>query len=71
MIGRAPTNEQMEQFDKLKKETESFNAVLVKELKTRGAIDKIVDSILGKQKLVTKLEDDLADSSQLTSVEKL
>ena len=66
-----PTNEQMKQFDKLKKETESFNAVLVKELKTRDTIDKIVDSILGKQKLATKLEDDLAKSSQLTSVEKL
>ena len=66
-----PTNEQMKQFDKLKKETESFNAVLVKELKTRDTIDKIVDSILGKQKLATKLEDDLTKSSQLTSVEKL
>ena len=66
-----PTNESMEQFDKLKKETESLNKALAQQLKTKDAIDKITNSILGTEKMALKLEEQLNKSSQLTSSEKL
>ena len=66
-----PTNESMKQFDKLKKETESLNKALAQQLKTKDAIDKITNSILGTEKIGLQLADQLKKSSELTSSEKL
>lgn len=66
-----PTNESMEQFDKLKKETLSLNKALAEQLKTKDTIEKITNSILGTEKMALQLENQLNKSSQLTSSEKL